>query len=202
MTDYHIVLVNVDDRDLVVEALRGAADQRQRVATKAAAEVLDEKRANGKDPRTASVRIVTMLAEAANLTVYADGLEAANITPARQEPGMVPPPTDTPEQGAQALDPTAAAERAVVVHVGADGLSEAAHRLADLAGLEDTELGEEPDLDLDEDDGDHRDRRLATELEDPETNELPEDLAAVDGDGHPEPLIIDLDTPAPDEADQ
>lgn len=184
-------------RDAAVTALRDAADQRARVARKASAQVL----ADDSDPRTASVRIVKLLGEASQLETLADTLETLETLTTTGETGMIPP--TTPGQGAPALDPSATAA-AVTVIVGGDGTSAEAQRLAALAGLESTELDEDP---LDDDEPDLAEAtgytdvpaRPTVPIEDPETNELPEDLLVVDGDGTPEAVVVDLDTPADEE---
>lgn len=62
------------DTKLLVEVLRTAAEQRQRVATKAATELLAE--GAPKDVRAGAVRIARLLAEAGELVEVADQLEA------------------------------------------------------------------------------------------------------------------------------
>lgn len=84
------LLIQLDGRDLVVGALRQAADTRKRAATKAALEVAASKAA-GNDARASAVKVVNVLADAARLEAYANALDEA--TPAPSSP---PPPAPKP----------------------------------------------------------------------------------------------------------
>lgn len=73
-----------DTRTLVIEALRAAADQRSRAATRAAGELADEK-ADGTitDERPGAVKIARWLADASRLVRAADAIAGAgpSLTP-------------------------------------------------------------------------------------------------------------------------
>lgn len=64
---------------LVVATLRAGAETRRRAATAAAAVVTESAR-NGRDPRSASVKIVRELGDAATLDGLADDLETGKLT--------------------------------------------------------------------------------------------------------------------------
>lgn len=75
-----IVAVDDDAAGTVVDALRAAAGQRQRAATRLAAEALGGPDAKA-DPRPDALRIARVLLEAARLAEVADNLAAAEARP-------------------------------------------------------------------------------------------------------------------------
>lgn len=135
-------------RDLVVASLKGAADQRTRVARQAAGKVAEAKRANpSKDVRSASVRVTSLLGEADTLERLAAELAAAPHVP-------------IVEAAPEAEDPLAAlgaVPEALEELAADDGTSAEAQHLAELAGL----TPADPDA-----------------VEDPITHALPEDEPA------------------------
>lgn len=130
---YTVTIATTATRDLVVEALRSAADQRTRVARQAARTVADAKAA-GTDVRSRSVKVTGILAEAGELAALADEVEAlpdlviVSTTPAVVE---VTEGGITTTVAAPAVD---------------DGTSPAAQALAELAGLQpyDPDAPEDP----------------------------------------------------------
>lgn len=127
---YALRIATDETRELVVDALRSAADQRTRVARAAAGKVADEKRA-GKDVRSSAVRVTTLLAEADQLATIADELAAAEALP------VLAPVTE--EQLAEARAQLAGDATATVVPDPPedDGTSPEAQALAAAAGLTD-----------------------------------------------------------------
>lgn len=147
---YTLTIPTGEDRDLVVTALRTVADQRTRVARRAATEVITE-RGTGKDARGGAVKVTALLHEANQLVILADALaDAADETPAK--PVKAPAKPRRARKTAASTPPPSADE--------GDGTSREAQRLAELAGLEPADPDADPML-----------------PEDPETNELPEDRA-------------------------
>ena len=157
---YVLRLATPDTRDLVVEALRSAASQRTRVATRAAREVAKAK-ADRRDVRSQAVKVTALLAEAAELGELADELadatevavmsvdQAGKITTA-----PIPDPTAparTPREVAEAALEGRDAEEDTPPEDGAeedDGTSLEAQRLAQLAGLTDAVVDPDaPDVD-------------------------------------------------------
>lgn len=137
---YVLTIATPEGRDLVVAALRTAADQRTRVARSAAGKVAEQKRA-GRDVRSSAVKVTTLLAEADVLVELAAELETleelaiAIVTPAPQL-AAVPIPDPTREPTAEEL----AALREQLTGDPApvdDGTSPQAQALAAAAGLED-----------------------------------------------------------------
>lgn len=118
---YTLTLATPDTRDLVVTALRTAADQRTRVARGAARKVAEAKAAR-RDVRSQAVKVTDLLAEADVLAELAADLE--------QQPALPLVVADTTASGE---DPAPASAE----DPAGDGLSAAAHRAAALAGLED-----------------------------------------------------------------
>lgn len=130
---YTLSIATEETRDLVVDALRAAADQRTRVARGAARQVAAAK-AGGTDVRSRSVKVTALLAEAGDLAELAEELAAATevavITVAADGALEFPPAKSTP------LDALEAMAAAAVATVGTDdGTSLAAQAIADLAGL-------------------------------------------------------------------
>lgn len=132
MTTYSLRLATEATRDLVVDALRAEADKRTRVAQGAAQHVASDRR-SGKDVRSASVRVTALLAEAGELADLADELAAHVGTLPVISPD--PPALMTAEELATNLGVPLA--EVLPDPDSDDGLSEAAHRAAELAGLED-----------------------------------------------------------------
>lgn len=98
-----LAFVDAEDRDLLVESLRAAADQRRRAAMRAASELADAK-ADGADIRSRAVKLVDVLAAADTLTIYADQLAIAE--PAGTVTGSVGWDADTdPADGSEAVPP-------------------------------------------------------------------------------------------------
>lgn len=124
---YTLTVATPEDRDLVVAALRGAANQRLRVARTAGGEVAREKR-QGADVRSAAVRVTMLLAEADALETIAADLEAAEestVVRVAQDGSLeVPPTVETIES-----------LRAQLSGDEDDGTSLEAQALAELAGL-------------------------------------------------------------------
>lgn len=153
---YVLRLATPDTRDLVVEALRSAASQRTRVATRAAREVAKAK-ADRRDVRSQAVKVTALLAEAAELGELADELAAATevaVMSVDQAGKITTVPI--PDPTAPARTPREVAEAALEgldnegedtpPEDGAeedDGTSLEAQRLAQLAGL--TEAVVDPD---------------------------------------------------------
>jgi hypothetical protein len=151
---YVLTIATPATRTLVVEAMRARADTLARAATRASAD-LELERAAGKDVRSRAVKLVTMLAQARDLENLAGELEAleelalveasaAGVT-AVPIPEPVPLTVGADEPGAiTAVEAAALLEerRLELVPPPADddGLSAAAHALADAAGLEPTVL--------------------------------------------------------------
>lgn len=172
---YTLRLLTAESRDLVVEALRSAAGQRAKVAQAAALELAPD-RAARKDVRAASVRVTDLLAEAGRLNQLADELATADDVPLITGP----PPSLAVDQPAHAVTLTgledaiargdnqqAADELAALTDAVDDGLSDAAHAAAQLAGLEEARLDEDdPTLEtgaLAEDDVDVTDTAAAAD---------------------------------------
>lgn len=160
MSVYRLTLATEATRDLVVTALRAAADVRTRVAVKASLTVAEDKLAK-RDVRSAAVRVTGLLAEAAQLGALADELATAEAIPVVTV-GTIPDedldklvdltrlddptPLDV-AAGAIGLD-AATGEPIVEDDPDDDGLSAAAHAAAELAGLEEVLTDEEdPTLD-------------------------------------------------------
>lgn len=143
---YTLSIATAETRDLVVDALRAAADQRTRVARGAARNVSVAKAA-GKDVRSQAVKVTALLAEAGDLAELAEELAATtDLVIVATAPAV----TKTDQAIAVAgevlgvtMDPT-----------DDDGTSAAAQAIADLAGL----TPSDPDA-----------------VEDPVTGALPED---------------------------
>lgn len=129
---YTVSLATVEDRDLVVTALRSAADQRTRVARGAARKVAEAK-ALKRDVRSQAVKVTDLLAEADVLAELAIELEAATDVP------VVRPVADlggiVGEEELAALREQLTGEPAAPVED--DGTSPQAQALAAAAGLED-----------------------------------------------------------------
>lgn len=137
---YAVTIATTAERDLIVDALRQAAAQRIRVATKGAGLVRADKLAK-RDVRASSVRVAMVLAEADTLGALADDLEAATEG----------------SPSARLLDDrvTKVDEEALAAHVAAipfpdaaaatadDGTSPEAQLIARLAGLT-PDLPEDP----------------------------------------------------------
>lgn len=161
MSTYRLTLATEATRDLVVEALRAEASRRSRVATKASLTVAEDKLAK-RDVRSAAVRVTGLLAEAAQLGQLADELAAAEALPIvdRVPPLAVAKP-ELEVDLTKLDDPTPLDVAAAMLGVDAgtgepvleedpddDGLSPAAHAIAELAGLDDALLDEDdPTLD-------------------------------------------------------
>lgn len=139
---YTLRLATPATRDLVVEALKGAADQRTRVALGAARKVAEAKAA-GSDVRSRAVKVTALLAEAGDLSALAT--ELAN---APEVPIVATYPTPvviTREQAGEALDVAPAEEPD---EEEGTGLSARAEALAALAGLTDAIVDPDaPDVD-------------------------------------------------------
>jgi hypothetical protein len=142
---YTLRLATEATRDLVVEALRAEASKRTRVASKASLSVAEDRLAK-RDVRSASVRVTALLAEAAQLGALADELALAEALPVMSaavvEASRAPSGTIPADGGVDLSkldDPTPLDVAAGMLGVWPDddGLSEAAHRAAELAGLED-----------------------------------------------------------------
>lgn len=134
---YRLSLATDDERGLVIEAMRAAASTRSRAAAKASAATMADKRA-GKDVRARSVRLVALLAEAADLERLALELEQAEELP------LVVEVAGRPQLAAVVTAAEAGvtlAEQVEQLDAGAAPELDAAHRiaeadrLADLAGL-------------------------------------------------------------------
>lgn len=125
---YVIRLATTEDRDLVVAALRSAADQRTRVARGAARKVAEAK-ALKRDVRSQAVKVTDLLAEADVLAELANDLERATELP------VVTPAT--PEELEAMREQLAGDAAAVVIPTEDDGTSPQAQALAAAAGLED-----------------------------------------------------------------
>lgn len=157
---YIVSLATAEDRDLVVTALRSAADQRTRVARGAARKVAELKAAK-RDVRSQAVKVTDLLAEADVLAELANELEAAtNVLVVR------PAPTDEELDALRAQ--LAGDNTAVVVPDGEpaedDGTSPAAQALAAAAGLTDAIVEDGVDTGAtteDEPDGDDVEEVLA-----------------------------------------
>lgn len=80
MSTYTLRLATEATRDLVVEALRAEASKRTRVASGASQHVAADKM-QGRDVRSAAVRVAMLLSEAAELGALADELAAAPALP-------------------------------------------------------------------------------------------------------------------------
>jgi hypothetical protein len=151
-----IALLDPEARDLVVEALRADSRRRQRAATRAAAE-LHEERAAGerRDIRSGAVMVTNMLVDAARLDEAANIIEAASIGA-----GLVSPIADldaeAPEERRLAVVPPPPADDDDAERNLGDALAESRDVLAEL-GL----LPEPGDAALDFDD-------LATPEDDPD----------------------------------
>ena len=140
---YTLTIATPATRALVVEALRGAADQRTRVAKGAARKVAGA-RAEGRDVRSQAVKVTALLAEADELSELAAELEAAAevvVLSVAQDgalevipiPEPVEPLLEDPDEDEDPDD---------------DGLSPAAHAAAERAGLTAVAVDEDaPDVD-------------------------------------------------------
>lgn len=147
---YVLTLATEADRDLVVDALKSAGDQRTRVARQASRKVAMDKRA-GKDVRSAAVRVTAMLAEADALIDLASSLAAQDEIPVVRYTT-----TDFIRDVIKGdLTPTEAPDD--------DGTSAAAQHLAALAGL---------DQDLPDEDADDIESGALTEDDDPNPTEV------------------------------
>lgn len=133
---YTLRLATEETRDLVVSALRSAADQRTRVARTAAGRVAEKKR-TGKDVRSASVKVTTLLAEADSLAVLADDLAAADALPVVADTPVLDVAAIKEKLSGVTPETLAAAE--------GDGTSPRAQALAAAAGLTDAILEEDVD---------------------------------------------------------
>lgn len=135
---YVLTIATPETRDLVVDSLRRAADQRTRVARQAAGKVAADKR-TGRDVRSAAVRVTALLAEADELVDVAEQLaaleELAIVTTA---PTLTAVPIPEPGVDLTPLeDPTPLDVAAMAVGQTDDGTSPEAQALAAAAGLED-----------------------------------------------------------------
>lgn len=152
---YTLTVANEERRDVVVDALRTAAERRTKVATMAAGNLAEDKAAGKiKDARGPAVRVAMLLAEANYLTTAADELAAAKegagllvAGPSIAAPAVVEAPPG--------VDPAVLA--AAMAAAGDDGTSPEAQRIAALAGLqpsgpddEDPLTGELPEDRIDE----------------------------------------------------
>lgn len=142
---YLLSIATPEGRDLVVTALRQASDQRTRVARGAARKVAEAKAAK-RDVRSQAVKVTDLLAEADVLAELATELERTEelVILHTSGPGVtaipIPEPPTRGAAGALPLDDEEDPED--------DGLSAAAHRAAELAGLEDTVIDpDDPTLD-------------------------------------------------------
>lgn len=172
---YTLAIATEATRDLVVEALKTAAEQRSRVARGASSKVAEAKAA-GKDVRSQAVKVIGVLAEADELYQLAARLEAAEdllvIAQATMPANMAggggggidlsrlenPTPLDATASGCKIEDGVCANHTAnnpaCVLHQPEtapepdpddDGLSDEAHRLAELAGLTDPIIEDDVD---------------------------------------------------------
>lgn len=126
---YIVSLATAEDRDLVVAALRSAADQRTRVARGAARKVAEAKAAK-RDVRSQAVKVTDLLAEADVLAELANELEAATDV-------AVVRPVPTEAELDALREQLAGDNTAVVIPTEDDGTSPEAQALAAAAGLED-----------------------------------------------------------------
>jgi len=152
---YTLSIATRETRDLVVESLRAAADQRTRVARGAARQVAAAK-AGGTDVRSRSVKVTALLAEAGDLAELADQLEAAEDLVIVSTTTATAPVTTVAIGRQTAVTKLPGAPEAPAGTVD-DGTSPAAQALAELAGL----TPADPDA-----------------VEDPVTGALPEDEPA------------------------
>lgn len=144
---YVLTIATPEGRDLVVAALRAEADKRTRVARGAAQHVAADKLAGGRDVRSSAVRVAMLLAEAGQLADLADELAAATelaVLSVAADGALRTAGIPEPKAGdatAVVVDPLrpglTAQDLAAAAGVPDDGLSDAAHRAAELAGLED-----------------------------------------------------------------
>lgn len=116
---YRLTIATPEGRDLVVGALRAAADQRTRVARQAAGAVAATKAA-GRDVRSSAVKVVALLAEADVLDNLAGELEQLDEVAIVSATEDVPIPDATIEPADDEAD---------------DGLSVEAQAAAEAAGL-------------------------------------------------------------------
>ena len=135
---YVLTIATPEARDLIVASLRAAADQRTRVARSAAGRVADEKRA-GRDVRSSAVKVTALLAEADQLANVADELAALKELAVLSTSPAGVTAVPIPEPAAEPVPEDAGDD---------DGLSAEAHRLAELACLEDALVDpDDPTLD-------------------------------------------------------
>lgn len=147
---YRLTIATPEARTLVVEALRAGADVRARAARKLSANVMADK-AEGRDARSGAVKVTTLLNQADQLEQIAAELEAAEEVAVLS---LVEPADLAP-----VVPPGTEAGAVKLTGIEDDGTSPEAQRLAELAGLEPAD----PDK--------------PAPVEDPVTNELPEDRA-------------------------
>lgn len=145
---YTLSIATPEARDLVVAALREAADKRSRVARTAGRGLAIEKR-GGKDVRSGAVRVAMILGEAGDLEALAEELASAANLPILERLTNATIAIPDPADEADPLTPADLGQLA-----GDDGTSLEAQALAALAGLSPSD----PDA-----------------VEDPLTNALPED---------------------------
>lgn len=134
---YTLALPDADARDLAVTALRSEADRRSRASEQLAGIVRQDKAA-GQDVRPSAVRVTMLLGEAAELRAMADMLAEAPETGVIAGPVVNGTPARTLDEALAMPTAVPADEPLPGVDVGTggdDGTSEAAQRLAELAGL-------------------------------------------------------------------
>ena len=155
---YTLAIATDATRDLVVDALKGAADQRTRVASAAALTVANNK-LEGRDVRSASVKVTSLLAQAAQLGQLATELAAQEavavvhrfphpVTITKAEAGVALTPLEEHAIEVNADGTTDDLDEALIDTLD-DGLSDAAHAAAELAGLTNAPLLDEEDPTLD-----------------------------------------------------